>query len=499
MQDAHDLSVLVNSRIPLIVIETHDEHGAMQLLQRVAREQQRTLYRWSVTDGLDTAGFGLRLEKAPEFCEPETFLAHLKSRGQPGIYMLCDFHPWLTDQPKPVRLLKDIALSNEHGAITLVFVSHALNLPPELSRLSAGFAISLPGEGEIMALVKEEARKWAVDNRGERVKADPQALALLAQNLKGLSHAEVKRLARGAIVDDGAITETDIAEINRAKFRLMDMEGVLSYEYNTQQFADVGGMDNLKQWLEIRRGGFGSVDSGEKNPLKLDPPKGVLLLGVQGAGKSLAARAVAGLWGLPLLRLDMGAVYNKYHGETERNLRESLALADQMSPCVLWIDEIEKGLGGDDSDGGLSRRVLGTLLTWMAERKSRVFLVATANDISRLPPELVRKGRFDEIFFVELPDTATRARIIAIHLRKRDLDPALFDIEELATACEGFSGAEIEQAIVASLYGARVATEPLSTGQIAAEIDRTSPLSRVMAEKLAELRGWAEQRQLPLA
>ncbi|KJS05908.1 MAG: ATPase [Gammaproteobacteria bacterium BRH_c0] len=503
MQDAHDLSVLINSRIPLLVIETHDENGAMQLLQRVARDQQRTLYRWSVTDGLDTAGFGLRLEKAPEFCEPEVLLGHLKTRGQPGIYMLCDFHPWLSDQPKRIRLLKDIALSNEHGAMTLVFVSHALTLPTELSRHSARFSISLPGDGEIMALVKEEARKWSVGNQGARVKADPQALERLAQNLKGLSHAEVKRLARVAIVDDGAITEADIPEINLAKFRLMDMEGVLSYEYNTEQFAAVGGMDNLKQWLEVRRLGFGGrAEASEPTAASapgLEPAKGVLLLGVQGAGKSLAARAVAGLWGLPLLRLDMGAVYNKYHGETERNLRDSLALADQMSPCVLWIDEIEKGLGADDSDGGLTRRVLGTLLTWMAERKSRVFLVATANDISRLAPELVRKGRFDEIFFVELPDVAVRAQIIGIHLRKRELDPAQFDIEQLATACEGFSGAEIEQAVVASLYGARAASEPLATRHIAEEISRTSPLSRVMAEKLAELRSWAAERNLLLA
>lgn len=496
MQDAHDLTVTLKSHVPLVVLESHDENGALQLLQRVASGLQRPLFRWSVSDGLETAAPGLRLEREAEHTDPESLLRHIKTRGQPGIYVLCDFHPWLADQPRIVRLLKDIALRNDQGAITLVFVSHAIAMPPELGRLCARFAISLPGEGEIMAIVKEEARKWAVLNQGEKVRADGESLAQLARNLRGLSRAEVKRLARGAIVDDGAITATDIPELNRAKFRLLDMEGVLSFEYATEQFASVGGMANLKRWLDLRRP---ALDAGAESVPGLDPPRGLLLLGVQGAGKSLAARAVAGLWGLPLLRLDMGALYNKYHGETERNLRESLALADRMAPCVLWIDEIEKGITSDGSDGGLSQRVLGTLLTWMAERRSRVFLAATANDISRLPPELVRKGRFDEIFFVDLPDRATRVAILEIHLRRRERDPAGFDLEALADACEGFSGAEIEQAIVAALYGAADRGEALNGEHIAAEIARTAPLSLVMAERLEALRAWARERNVPPA
>ncbi|MFA5547838.1 MAG: AAA family ATPase [Porticoccaceae bacterium] len=496
MQDAHDLTVTLKSHVPLVVLESHDENGALQLLQRVASGLQRPLFRWSVSDGLETAAPGLRLEREAEHTDPESLLRHIKTRGQPGIYVLCDFHPWLADQPRIVRLLKDIALRNDQGAITLVFVSHAIAMPPELGRLCARFAISLPGEGEIMAIVKEEARKWAVLNQGEKVRADGESLAQLARNLRGLSRAEVKRLARGAIVDDGAITATDIPELNRAKFRLLDMEGVLSFEYATEQFASVGGMANLKRWLDLRRP---ALDAGAEPMPGLDPPRGLLLLGVQGAGKSLAARAVAGLWGLPLLRLDMGALYNKYHGETERNLRESLALADRMAPCVLWIDEIEKGITSDGSDGGLSQRVLGTLLTWMAERRSRVFLAATANDISRLPPELVRKGRFDEIFFVDLPDRATRVAILEIHLRRRERDPAGFDLEALADACEGFSGAEIEQAIVAALYGAADRGEALNGEHIAAEIARTAPLSLVMAERLEALRAWARERNVPPA
>jgi SpoVK/Ycf46/Vps4 family AAA+-type ATPase len=229
-------------------------------------------------------------------------------------------------------------------------------------------------------------------------------------------------------------------------------------------------------------------------------PKGMLLLGVQGAGKSLAAKCVAGAWQLPLFRMDFGALYQKYHGETERNIREALAAAEAMSPCVLWMDEIEKGIAADagaEADGGVSRRVLGTLLTWMNERAARVFLVATANDISRLPPELLRKGRFDEIFFVDLPQAGGREEILRIHLRRNRQDPAGFDVARLAAASDGFSGAEIEQSIVAALYEAHAEKKPLDAAAIEREMKRTRPLSVVMAEKIAELREWARERTVP--
>lgn len=492
MQDARDLSIIISSQVPLVVVETHDEKAALELLRRVAREQEKSLYSWTVTEGLQSARFGLQLEQESQLTDPQQMLQHIKMRGEPGIYMLCDLHPWLEDQPKNVRLLKDIALKNEHGPITVLLVSYSLRLPPELSRFSARFSLALPGEAEILSLVKEEARKWASRNDGQKVRADTETLARLAATLKGLSHAEVRRLAKTAIYDDGAITDRDIPQINQAKFRLMDMEGVLSYSYEVEDFNNLGGMENLKQWLDLRQKAFNSPEQDKKK----DTPKGIMLLGVQGGGKSLAAKAVAGLWGLPMLRLDMGALYNKYHGETERNLREALQLADQMSPCVLWVDEIEKGISSDDSDGGVSQRVLGTLLTWMQERKSQVFMVATANDISRLPPELLRKGRFDEIFFVDLPDQETRKAIFSIHLGRRDLDPATFNLDELAVASEGFSGAEIEQAIVSALYSALAHDAEVNSQRILAEIAATAPLSAVMAEKLEWLRSWAAERNV---
>jgi len=273
----------------------------------------------------------------------------------------------------------------------------------------------------------------------------------------------------------------------------MDLDGVLSFEYRTEQFASVAGMQRLRAWLEQRR--EAAVAQGEAGAL--DRPKGVLLLGVQGAGKSLTARAVAGAWGLPLLRLDMGALYNKYIGETERNLRESLRSAELMAPCVLWLDEIEKGVGGTDTDEGVSRRLLGSLLTWMAEQRDGVFVVATANDVSALPPELLRKGRFDELFFVDLPDEATRAEIFRIHLRRRGIDPEGIDVGTLAGMSEGFSGAEIEQVVVSARYRAAAEQAPLASAHLLTEIRATVPLAVTMAERIEALRAWAEGRTVP--
>ena len=313
------------------------------------------------------------------------------------------------------------------------------------------------------------------------------------QHLLGMCMDDAQRLVRQALRDDNAITMDDIHRVLRFKRESLGEGGLLEFELDTGTFADVGGLKNLKRWLELRRPAL----TGDAAKLGVEPPKGVLLLGVQGAGKSLAAKAIAGSWGLPLMRLDFAVLYNKVHGETERNLRQALKQAEAMAPCILWIDEIEKGLASDASgagDGGVSRRVLGTLLTWMSERKTRTFLVATSNDVSQLPPELLRKGRMDEIFFVDLPDAAVREEIFRIHLRKRKLDPAQFDVTQLAATAEGFSGAEIEQVVIAAIYEALAEKKPLATAHVLAEIGRTRPLSVVMAEKVEALREWAAGR-----
>jgi SpoVK/Ycf46/Vps4 family AAA+-type ATPase len=315
---------------------------------------------------------------------------------------------------------------------------------------------------------------------------------MLVRNLVGLTATDARRLAFKAVNDDGAILESDIPEVMRAKYELLGKDSPLTFEYETAHFADVGGMRRLRQWLELRRSFF-----RDNPPENLDPPKGIMLLGVQGCGKSLAAKAAAGIFGIPLLRMDFAALYSKYYGETERNLRKALETAELMAPCVLWVDEIEKGIAVSNDDDNLSRRVLGSLLTWMAERNQPVFVVATANVISELPPEMVRKGRFDEVFFIDLPMPENRREIFEIHLRKRYLNPANFDLARLAEASEGFSGAEIEQAVVSAMYLAHAQRRTVSTDDLLQEMAQTRPLSVLMAEQVALLRAWAEGRTVP--
>lgn len=488
MNDVQDLALIIDSKISIVALETFDEKRALEMLTRLAIKKHIPLQCWSVTEGLKHLGFGER-SAGDESCNPINVLRMIKKQPDNQLFVLCDFHAYLED-PQHIRLLKDIALGYGGGGHhTIVLLSHKITIPPELSRLSASFSLSLPSDEQIMTIVREEAKLWGEQNQGSKVKTDKKALEQLVLNLRGVGFSDVKRLVRGAIRDDGAITESDIPQINKAKFQLMNMDGVLSFEYNTDQFSNVGGLDNLKSWLSQRKQAFLRQASTDG-----DTPKGIMLLGVQGSGKSLAAKAVAGMWGVPLLRLDFAALYNKYIGETEKNLREALSLADLMEPCVLWIDEIEKGLSSQGNDEGTSKRILGTLLTWMAERTSQVFIVATSNDITGLPPELVRKGRLDEIFFVDLPDNKTRQHIFSIHLKKRNKDPLGFNLEELSLCSDGFSGSEIEQAIVAANYTASARGEELNTQLLIAEINQTSPISVVMAEKIKALRAWSANR-----
>jgi len=445
------------------------------------------LFRWTITDGLQR--LDISLEPQTINSEPSDVLKHIRAVSKPGLYALLDFHPFL-DDPVHTRLLKDICIRYKDVERQIVLISHKVTIPTELDGFCARFDIALPNEQERARIVQKTLEEYAHDHPGSKVQVDPKAFKLLISNLAGLPYADTARLARNAIYVDGAITRSDLPHVMQAKYELLNRGGALQFEYDTATFGDVGGLSRLKAWLAQRRPAF----RGDESAAHLDPPKGILLLGIQGCGKSLAAKATAAIFGVPLLRLDFGAIYDKYHGETERKLRESLKTADVMSPCVLWIDEIEKGIAGRGGETGTSQRVLGTFLTWMAEKKSHVFIVATANDISTLPPELVRKGRFDEIFFVDLPTPEIRASILAIHLSSRDQPLGNFDITGLAAAMEGFSGAEIEQAVVAALYAAHAMKQPMNSEHIKTEIEQTKPLSVVLSEKISVMRNWAAGR-----
>lgn len=490
MNERHDLKLVLSSGVPIVVIETADEGRALEMLTRVTIETRgRPLYRWSITEGLRRLDVDLDPQRVNT--APADVLRHIRAVGKPGVYALLDFHPFLGD-PVNVRLLKDIALDSPRTRTTVVLISHAIEIPPELQRSAARFEMRLPDPAERRAIVERVIAEYRKTNLSRDINVDSHALDLLIRNLSGLSHSDTERLARNAIVQDGAITKDDVAAVMAAKYSLLNTGGVLTYEYDTAAFDDIAGFRAVKVWLKQRQALFGA-----ERPTGLDPPKGILLIGVQGCGKSLAAKAAAAAMHAPLLRLDFGALYNKYHGETERNLRESLRLAETMSPCVLWLDEIEKGVASGNDESGTSRRVLGSLLTWMAERRSDVLLVATANDIDALPPELVRKGRFDEIFFVDLPTPEQRADILSIHLRKRGLDPRHFDVPRLVAATDGFSGAELEQAVVSALYAAHALRQEPSAVHVLVEVQKTRPLSVVMAERIEALRAWARDRTVP--
>ena len=492
MSDRRDLELVLESGTPLIVIETTDEARVLELLREIAvsrsADSYRPLFRWSITDGIQR--LDLDLEAQQHNADPEEALRHIRATNKPGVYALLDFHPFLKE-PVHIRLLKDIALTANDAKMTLLLIGHHLEVPDELVGLTARFALRLPGPSDRRAIVERCADEYLRDF-GRHVKVDPAALELLIQNLSGLTTADTERLARNAIRDDGAVTASDLPAVMKAKYQLLNRGGVLSFEYETTQLSELAGFRSLKQWLMQRVPAF-----RPNRPAELEPPKGILLLGVQGCGKTLAAKATAGAFGVPLLRLDFGSLYNKFHGETERNLRESLQTAEVLSPCVLWLDEIEKGLATGNDDSGTARRVLGGLLTWMAERRTQVFMVATANEVSELPPELIRKGRFDEIFFVDLPPPPSRAEILTIHLRKRGLAPERMNLAELVALTDGFSGAEIEQGIVSSLYAAHALGQQPEHSHIAVELRKTRPLSVIMAERVAALRAWARGRTVP--
>ncbi len=499
MYELNDLLLLLKSAQPIISIQTHEERRAVDLVRRCSIKLNKPVLEWSLTRGLVDANTGRTAmsladkhvtQNMKEQADPKQTLIDINNSRTPSLFVLLDFHHHL-DDAFCVRMIKEIAQSYHDKGHQLLFISHELDVPDELSRFNAHFEMSLPNKDALKKLVVSELKVWKLRNEDKKLEADRKSIDLLVNNLIGLTVSEAKRLIRNAIYDDDAVSKCDVDRVQKAKYELLGQDGVLSFEYETADFDQVGGLQSLKDWLELRKAAFLKSDS------KLDRPKGIMLVGIQGSGKSLAAKAVAGVWHVPLLRLDFGSLYNKFFGETEKNIRKALELAEVMSPCVLWVDEIEKGISTGDYDSGTSQRVLATLLTWMAENEKPVFIVATANNIEALPPELIRKGRLDEIFFVDLPGAAVRADIFRIHLQKREANCEELDLAALAEATEGFSGAEIEQAVVSGLYHALAVSRPVDQQMLMETVEKTRPLSVVMAEKISHLQEWARNRTVP--
>jgi SpoVK/Ycf46/Vps4 family AAA+-type ATPase len=374
-------------------------------------------------------------------------------------------------------------------------IDSADTLPEVVRSYATSFELSLPDEKELDQIVRNTLQTIHC-KRPIEIGITKKGFDAVLKNLRGLTRRQAQQLIRETVTLDRRFSDSDVNRILAGKRRMLQADGLLTYIQTPLDLDEIGGLDNLKRWLKLRKEAF----RPEARTYGLRPPRGVLMVGVQGAGKSLCAKAIATAWQLPLLRLDPGNLYNSYIGQSEQNLRKALLQIEMISPVVLWIDEIEKGFASAASqsvDGGLSQRMFATLLTWMQEHEAPVFLIATANDIAALPPELLRKGRFDEIFFVGLPKRAARKKIFEIHLKKRNRQPAEFDLDELASVSEGYSGAEIEQAIISALHETYAGGTPLSTDDILKSLKNSPPLSVTMDEHIRQLCEWANGRCVP--
>lgn len=474
---------------PLVFADSFDQAAVLSLLGAVGRQLSLPLFVWRAHEGLTL--HGASGGAIHETDKPSACLAHLKSADRETLTYLSGFEPHLSDPEVQSRLIElHDRLMRHRGAIVLS--GDPSTLPPNLARLFTAVSLRTPPREAYHAFVArllgELKHRMPV-----RVALSSEDVSELIEHLYGMPFHEVRKIITQAIVKDGKLDRGDLQAVLDAKRRVIERLGTLEFIPVSTNGARVAGLSRLKAWLEKRRIAFS--EPARARALGLPAPRGLLLTGVQGCGKSLAARSVAGTFGMPLLRMDPGALYTKYFGESESNLRTALRTAEAIAPCVLWIDEIEKAFSSrDDSDGGTSRRILGTFLTWLQDKSQTVFVIATANDISQLPPELLRKGRFDEVFFVDLPSPEVRAHLFALHLATRRQDPSTFDMDALTNATQGFSGAEIEQAVVSSLYSALSANRRLDNQILLAELAETQPLSVTMAEKVQALRAWARDR-----
>ncbi|MEK6229970.1 MAG: AAA family ATPase [Actinomycetota bacterium] len=495
---AHELKTLVLSRHPLIVIESAEEERVEALVAEVAADLRVHRFEWTVTRGLIRAGEAQAVYGTED---PGALARNVAALSVEAIYLLKDLAPHLASSAGPdaarvSRALRDTAeaFSAPGRLSTLVIAGASVDLPAELDAVAVRYRLALPGPEDYRRTVLATLQ-WLEQSGQARVEIHSGDVEDFVAALNGMTLNGARQALAHVALEDGRFSREDLARLAERKAHALRDEGLLEYFPPAENAAQLGGFARLRGWLDRARTGFTSRAA----ELGLQPPRGLMIVGVQGCGKSLACKTVARDWGLPLLKLDAGRLYDKYIGETERNFRRATELAESMAPCVLWIDEIEKAMAqGSDSDGGVSRRIFGSFLTWMQEKKPGVFVVATANDLSALPPELLRKGRFDEIFFVDLPVAAERQAILEIHLRLRRQDPATLDLPRLVAASEGFSGAELEQAVIASLYRSLHEGRELSTELLEAEMQGTVPLSVTRREDVERLRATAQERFVPV-
>ena len=496
MKVAEEIETLIRARYPILYILTSEEMRVQELIVAIAAKRQKKLFEWSYSTGLVPAGTSIQSHKHRNNAtkDPVQALDQVIEQVEPAIFLFKDFHPFLTKNNFAViRKLKEIAVHLKHSLKTILLVSPVQEIPIELEKEITLLNFPLPSRddlGELLDKILTEVRQFDQVH----IDLDDPGRERLLQAALGLTLGEAENVFAKIIVKDQRLSSEDVNEVFAEKQQIVRKSGLLDYCATTESFDRVGGMPVLKDWLRKRA----SALTAEARAFGLPSPRGILLLGVQGCGKSLCAKAVSSLWQLPLLRFDVGRMFGSLVGSSEENIRRATAVAESVAPAVLWVDEIDKAFAGSQgsgaTDGGTTARVFGTFLTWLSEKAAPVFVVATANDISQLPPELLRKGRLDEIFFVDLPSPEDRLEIFRIHLAQRGRKPEAFDLPALARGSPDFSGAEIEQAIISALYDAFADRAELATSHVLAALEQTVPLAKTMEEQIQRLRGWADGR-----
>ncbi len=495
-----ELEVLIRARYPIIYVVSWEEERVIEKISQIAQKRNKKVLTWSYNTGIVPVGIPSDSKKNLDTSTKDPLLALNKviEQIEPAIYVFKDFHPFMTKNNfSIIRRLREVAEYLKNSYKTLVLIAPSMQIPSELEKDITLVDFPLPCFDELGRLL-DRIVEDVKDNPQIEIDIDDESREKILRAALGLTLKEAENVFAKTLVMNGKLDATVVPIVLSEKEQIIRKSGILEYYETGENFNSVGGLDALKDWLSKR----GLAFSDKAKAFGLPSPKGVLFLGVQGCGKSLCAKAVSSMWELPLLRLDVGKLFESALGSSEENIRRAIIIAESVSPCVLWVDEIDKafgGVGGSSgmTDGGTTSRIFGSFITWLSEKSTPVFVIATANDISRLPPELMRKGRLDEIFFVDLPNEAERRQIFSIQIAKRGRDPENFDLDALAIEAKGFSGAEIEESVISALYEGFYSNRDLEQDDIVKSIKITVPLSKTMLEEINAVRKWCEGRARP--
>jgi SpoVK/Ycf46/Vps4 family AAA+-type ATPase len=479
------IEILIRARYPLIYVVSFEEGRVDRRLRVITESRKKQLFNWTITNGLELPDGSW----ITELKDPIKVQEYILQSDANALFVLRDYHHYLND-PVVVRKLRDAAHALKTSRKNILFLSPVLKVPTELEKEIAVIDYKLPDKKEIREIITKITK--TLDDAGDLdILKTPEKLDKIVEAALGLTAEEAENVFAKSLVQQG---QFDISIVLSEKEQIIRKSGVLEYYHASENMQEVGGLDELKSWLTKR----GKAFTPKAREFGLPEPRGILLLGIPGCGKSLTAKAIAGMWQLPLLKLDVGKVFSSYVGSSEENVRRAIQTAESIAPSILWLDEMEKGFSGLGSsgmtDGGTTARVFGTFLTWLQEKTTPVFVVATSNNVSQLPPELLRKGRFDEIFYVDLPSKEERQEILKIHLEKRNRKTENYNVEKIAGKTPGFSGSELEEVIVAGLYDAFNQDEELKQEHLEQVIGTLIPLSQTMEEQIRGIRDWAKLR-----